>query len=135
MREGRPPGMAGDRQGPRPKRAKGQENSTEGSRDQMTSAVLTCVHAGRRVPQGRMHSGKGRGQAKKKNRNHKAPPEGVKHRASRQRGNGKERKGRRGTAGGVKKKQQQVTRWGKGTSTRVPGAAGAGPGRRAPTGP
>ena len=39
----------------------GQETSTEGSRDPMTSAVLTCVHAGRRVPQGRMRSGKGGG--------------------------------------------------------------------------
>ena len=39
----------------------GQETSTEGSRDPITSAVLTCMHAERRVPQGRMHSGKGRG--------------------------------------------------------------------------
>ena len=39
----------------------GQETSTEGSRDPMTSTVLTCVHAGRRVPQGSMHSGKGGG--------------------------------------------------------------------------
>ena len=54
-REGRPPGMAGDCQGARPRRAKGQETSTEGNRDPMTNAVLTCVHAGRRVPQGRMH--------------------------------------------------------------------------------
>ena len=65
--------MAGDRQGARPMRAMGPETNTEGSRDPMTSAVLTCVHAGRRVkkrkltnkrgkgrkPQGMMHSGKG----------------------------------------------------------------------------
>ena len=103
-REGRPPGMAGDRQGPRAKRAMGQEKSTEGTRDQMTSAVLTCVHAGRRVPQGRMHSGKGGGQTEKKKQNPKAPPEGVKHRARRERGNGKEQTGRRGTAGGARQK-------------------------------
>ena len=60
--------MAEDRQGPRPKRAKGQEKSTEGSHDQMTSAVLTCVHARRRVPQGRMHSGKGGGGRPKTNK-------------------------------------------------------------------
>ena len=65
-REGRPPGMAGDRRGARPGRAKGQETSTEGNRDRMTSAVLTCLHAGRRVQQGRKHCGKrGRGQTKK----------------------------------------------------------------------
>ena len=58
--------MAGDRQGPRSKRAVGQEKSTEGSRDQMTCAMLTGVHAGRREPQGRMHSGKGGGQTKQK---------------------------------------------------------------------
>ena len=56
--------MAGDRPGRRPKRAEGREGSTEESRDQMTCAVLTCVHAGRREPQGRMHSGKGGGQTK-----------------------------------------------------------------------
>ena len=60
-------------------RAMGPRTNTEGSRDPMTSAVLTCVHAGRRVkkmdqqkrqgqePQGRMHSRKwGGGQTKKK---------------------------------------------------------------------
>ena len=65
-REGRPPAMAGDRQGLRPKRAMGQEKSTEGNRDQITCAVLMCVHAGRREPQGRMHSGKEGGRPKKK---------------------------------------------------------------------
>ena len=44
----------------------GQETSTEGGRDPMTSAVLTCVHAGRRVPQGGIHSGKRGGAAQKK---------------------------------------------------------------------
>ena len=48
-REGRPPGMAGDRQGARPTRAMGLEMNTEGSRDPVTSAVRACVHAGRRV--------------------------------------------------------------------------------------
>ena len=57
--------MAGDRQGPRPKRAVGQEKSTEGSGDQITCAVLMCVHAERRKPQGRMHSRKGRADQKK----------------------------------------------------------------------
>ena len=33
--------MAGDRQGARPKRAMGQETSTEGSRDPMISVMLT----------------------------------------------------------------------------------------------
>ena len=56
-RGGRPPDMARDPQGPRPKRAMGREKSTGENRDQMTSAVLMCVHAGRRVPQGWMHSG------------------------------------------------------------------------------
>ena len=42
-----------------------QETSTEGSRVPMTSAVLTCVHAGTTVPQGRMHSGKGGGGKRK----------------------------------------------------------------------
>ena len=49
----------------------GQETSTEGSRDHMISAVLTCVHAGRRVPDGRMHSGKGGGADRKKMKNTK----------------------------------------------------------------
>ena len=69
----------------------GQKTSTEGSCDPMTRAVMTCVHAGSRVPQGRMHSRKGGGgQTEKKNQHHKAPPDGVKHRASRQRVTGKE---------------------------------------------
>ena len=57
-REGRPPGMAGDRRGASRKRAKGQDASTERKRDPNTCAVLSCVRAGRRVPQGRKHSGK-----------------------------------------------------------------------------
>ena len=44
----------------------GQETSIEGSRDPMTSAVRTCVHAGGREPQGNMHSGKGGGADRKK---------------------------------------------------------------------
>ena len=59
MREGRPPGVAGDRQGARPKRAMGQETSTQ-------VTCVTCVHAGRRVPQGRSTAGKGGGEKKKK---------------------------------------------------------------------
>ena len=69
--EGRPPGMAGDRQGPRSNRAMGQAKSTEGRRDQMTCAVLMCVHGGRREPQGRMHSGKGRADKKKSPQHHR----------------------------------------------------------------
>ena len=78
-REGRPPGMAGDRQGARHTRAMGPETNTEGSRDPMTSAVLTCVHAGRRVKKNKptnearagnhkagCTAGKGGGQTKKK---------------------------------------------------------------------
>ena len=65
-REGRPLGMAGDRQGGCRGTAKGPARSTEESRDLMNSAVLMCVHAGRRVTQGRMHSGKGGVHAKKK---------------------------------------------------------------------
>ena len=68
--EGRPPGMAGDNQGPRLKRAMGQEKSTEGSRDLMTFAVLMCVHAGGREPQGGMHSWKRGGRPKKKTPQH-----------------------------------------------------------------
>ena len=70
-REGRPPGLARDRQGAHPAWARGPETNTEGSRDPMTSAVLTCVHAGRRVkknkhsrdrnPHDRTHRGKGGG--------------------------------------------------------------------------
>ena len=83
--------MAGDRQGARPRRAKGQETSTEGNCDLMASAVLTCVHAGRRVLQGRKHSGKGGGgRPKKTKQKPQAPPEGEQHRANRRRGNGKE---------------------------------------------
>ena len=55
-------------QRPSPKRAMGQEKSTEGSRDQMTCAVLMCVHAGTREPASRIHSGKGGGRPKKKNK-------------------------------------------------------------------
>ena len=84
-REGRPPGMAGDRQGAPPRTAK--ETSTEGNRDLMTCAVLTCVHAGRRVLQGRKHCGKGWGADQKKTT---SIPEGEQHRASRRRGNGQE---------------------------------------------
>ena len=58
--------MAGDRQGPRPRKAMGQEKSTKGSRDQMTCAVFMCVHAERREPQGRMHGGEGGGKEKTK---------------------------------------------------------------------
>ena len=47
--EGRPPGMAGDRQGARPPWARRPETNTEGSCNPMTSAVFTCVHEGRRV--------------------------------------------------------------------------------------
>ena len=108
----------------------GQETSTEGSRDPMTSAVLTCVHAGRRVPQGRMHTGRGGGQTRKKtNQNHKAPPEGVKHRASRQRGKGKEPTVQKRGRGGPRKKTPQVARWGIGTGT---GASGGGARRKGP---
>ena len=80
--------MAGDRQGVGPRRAEGQETSKEGNRDPMTSAVLTCVHAGRRVPQGRKHCGRGGGGRPKENQ--QAPLEGEQYRASRRRGNGKE---------------------------------------------
>ena len=48
-REGCPPVLAVDRQRARPTKASGPETNTEGHRDPMTSAVLTCVHAGRRV--------------------------------------------------------------------------------------
>ena len=48
----------------------GQEKSTEGSRDLMTCAVLMCVHAGKREPQGRKHSGKGGGRPQKKTLQH-----------------------------------------------------------------
>ena len=88
----------------------GQETSTEGSRDPMTSAVLTCLHAGRRVPQGRMHSRTAGGQTEKKNQNHKAPPEGVKHRASRQRRNGKERTVQKRDRGWHAKRQKKDSR-------------------------
>ena len=48
-REGRPPGLAGDRQAACPASARGPATNTGGSRDPMTSAVVTCVHAGRWV--------------------------------------------------------------------------------------
>ena len=60
--------MAGDPQGPHPKRAMGQEKSTEASRDQMTCAVLMCLHAGRREPEGGMHGGEGGGKEKTKSK-------------------------------------------------------------------
>ena len=105
-RERRPPGLAEDRQGARPARARGPEPNTEGSRDPMTSAVLTSVHAGRRVKKNAVGAGnhkagrteeKGGGadheikrKEKKtpKKKNHNAPPEGAQHRANRQRENG-----------------------------------------------
>ena len=109
--------MAGDLQGARPRRAKGQETSTEGNRDPMTSAVLTCVHAGRRVPQGRKHCGKGWGGRPKKKRP-QAPPEGKQHKVSRRRGNRKEQVVQKIAHGwGEKKKESPVTRWGTGTGT------------------
>ena len=48
-REGRPPGMAGDRQGTRPAWVRGPETNTEGSSNPMNCAVMTCIHVGRRV--------------------------------------------------------------------------------------
>ena len=61
-REGRPPGMAVDRQAARLPRAMGPETITEESRDPMTSAVLMCVHAGRRVQKKHTNQQKRRGQ-------------------------------------------------------------------------
>ena len=69
----------------------------------MTCAVLMCVQAGRREPQGRMHGREGGG--KKNKTKNKTPQHGyVKQRASRRRGNGQEKTGRRETAGGARKK-------------------------------
>ena len=131
-REGHPPGMAGDRRGPRPKRAKGQEKSTEGSRDQMTSAVLTCVHAGRRVQQGRMHSGKGGGGRPEK----KSKPQST---TGRRKAQSEQAAGEQEGANGQKKDRGWRANKKTGNSTLpggekagVPGEAEAGLGRRAP---
>ena len=89
---------------------------TEGNRDPMTSAVLTCSHAGRRVPQGRKDCERGGGGEPKENP--QAPQEGEQHRASRQRGDGKEQAvQKRGHGWRAKKKKSQVTRRGRGTGT------------------
>ena len=80
-RKGRSSGIAGDRQGASPKRAKGQDASTERKRDPNTCAVLSCVRAGKRVPQGRKHSWNG------KKKHPQAQPETEQHRARRGRGN------------------------------------------------
>ena len=104
------------------RKAKGQGTGTEGKRDPMTSAVLTCVHAGRRVPQGREHCGKGGG-ADKRNHRH------------RQRASSAEQVGGGGTGRSSRaeegpqvagKKKSQLTRSGKGTGT------GAGARKKSP---
>ena len=127
--------MAGDRQGPRLKRAMGQEKSTEGSRDQMTCTVLMCVHAGRREPQGRIHSEKRGGQKKEKKPKTKlhSTTEGREAQSEQAAGEWEGANGQTRDRGWRKKKhqQQRVTRWGKGTGTGGHRAQEEGP----PTGP
>ena len=101
-REEGPPGLAGKHQGERPTGARGPETRTEGTRDLMSGAVVTCVHVGRRVKrteatgnQGIEHGhteGKGGGKrptgcAQKKDPPQRinTQPEDTQHRASRQR--------------------------------------------------
>ena len=83
----------------------GEEHQGEPSPDDLCSVV--CVHAGRREPQGGMHGEEGKKTKKNKEKNPTAPPEGVKHRASRRRGNGTEQTGRRETAGGAREKTKE----------------------------
>ena len=102
--EGHPPALAGDRQGERSAGARGPEKRTEGSRNPMTCAEVTCLHAGRRVKKrrsnrkprrrARTHRAKGGGAAhgvrwenKTKRIKIRAPPEDTQHQASGQRKN------------------------------------------------
>ena len=130
-REGRPPGMAGDHQRPRPKRAMGQEKSTEGSCDQMTCAVLMCVHAGRREPQGRKHGGErgGKEHTKPKTKPHSATRgrEGQSEQEAGERAGANGQTRDRGGRATKKQQQQQVTRWGKGTCNGGRGGQEEGP--------
>ena len=100
----------------------------------MTSAMLTCVHAGRRVkktsqrgkgrkPQGRRHRGKGGGgqtkeKTKNKKQNDKAPPGGCTAQSEQATG---ERVGASGADEGPLvargETKTQVTRWGRGMGT------------------
>ena len=110
--------MAGDRQGPRPSRAMGQDKNTEGSSDRWpVPSCCACMQGGGNHKAGG-RAGKGEGEKKKHEQNLAATQEGEKRRASGRRGNGLEQMGRRETAAGARKKRQKqqprVTRWGKG---------------------
>ena len=98
-REGHPSGMAGDRQGPRHRKAMGLDESTERSRDRWLCSVVVraCREEGTTRQKAR--------RKKKHEQNPTAPQEGVRHKASGRRGNGTEQKGRQGTAGGAKQKK------------------------------
>ena len=100
-REEHPPGMAGDCQGARPRRVKGQGTSAEGNRDPLTSAVQTCVHAGRRLPSGRKHCGKGGGRNKKKKKHRRRANSTERVDGGR---TGRSKRCRRGATGGAQKK-------------------------------
>ena len=93
----------------------------------MTSAdVGACREEGTTRQDAQREGGGGR---PKENQNHKAPPEGVEHRASRERGNGKEEMVQKRGRGWRAKKKQEVTSWGIGTGTR---GSGGGASKKGP---
>ena len=100
--------MAGNCKGASPKRAKGQDASTERKRDPNTCAVLSCVRAGKRVPQDRKHSGKGGGGEHEK-KHPQAQPESEQHTPRRRRENRTEQPKQMRGHGWQKEKQTATT--------------------------
>ena len=93
--------------------------------------MLLCVHAGRREPRGKKH-----GKKNSCEQHPTAPKEGMRYKASGQRGNGTEQKGQTRDGGWRKKKnhsseeqyqQRRVTTWGKGKGNGGRGGQEEGP--------
>ena len=105
-REGRPPGMAGDRQGPSHREAMGLDVSTERSRDRWLCSVdvRACREEGTSRQKVR------RKETNKHERNPTAPQEGVQHKASGRQGNGTEQKGQTRDRGWRKEKTNKATK-------------------------
>ena len=121
--------MAGDRQGPRHRKAMGLDVSTERSRDRWLCSVV--VHACR-------EEGTKRQKAQRKKNTNETPQCHRRACGTKQaggRGTGRGKKGRRGTAGGAKKNHSNeeqyqhrwVTSWGKGKGNGGRGGQEEGP--------
>ena len=92
--------MARDHQGAIPERAKGQDAGTERKRDPNTCAVLSCVRAGKEVPQGEAYLERGGG--KSNTHRHSLRANSTEQEGGR--GTGRSKRSRRGDTGGEEKK-------------------------------